>query len=54
VADVAKRWRLHPVSVRRMMQHGRLPRIIVGRRSLVARGAVEAFEKDGTIPSRLT
>lgn len=54
VADVARRWQLHPESIRRMMRQGRLPRTIVGRRSLLARGAVEAFEKDGTIARRLS
>jgi excisionase family DNA binding protein len=51
VAEVAQRWLLHPESVRRMIRQGRVPRVMVGRQNRVALSSVEAFEKNGAVPS---
>ena len=51
-AEVAARWRLHPESVRRMLRDGRLPRMLLGRRSLVPLSAIVDCEKQDAVPSR--
>ena len=52
VAEVAQRWQFHPESVRRMIRHGRVPRVMVGRGIRVALAAVEAIERGGSVPGR--
>lgn len=51
-AEVAARWRLHPETVRRMLRHGRLPRMFIGRRRLVPLSAITDCEEKGAVPSR--
>ena len=51
-AEVAARWQLHPESVRRLVREGRLPRMSIGRRSMVPLGAIIECEKKGAVPSR--
>jgi hypothetical protein len=51
-AEVAARWQLHPESVRRLVREGRLPRIYIGRRSLVPLSAIIDCEEKGAVPSR--
>jgi excisionase family DNA binding protein len=47
VAEVARRWQLHPESVRRMIRQRRISAAKVGRYNRVVLGAVEKFEQDG-------
>jgi hypothetical protein len=51
-AEVAARWQLHPESVRRLVRQGRLPRMNIGRRSLVPLSAIIDCEEKGAVPSR--
>lgn len=52
VTDVARRWQLHPETVREMLRQGRIPQMMVGRRHRVALSAVESLEKSGAVPCR--
>lgn len=49
LSDVAKRWQVHPVTVRRMVRDKRLPGIWVGRSIRVPLPAVEAAERRGNV-----
>jgi excisionase family DNA binding protein len=40
------RWGFHPESIRRMVRQGRLPACRIGKRLLVSRTDIEAFEQD--------
>jgi hypothetical protein len=51
-AAVAARWHLHPETVRRLVREGRLPRMYIGRRSLVPLAAIVECEQKGWVPSR--
>jgi hypothetical protein len=48
-AELARRWRWHPESVRRWTRLGKLPVVKVSRRTLIPLSAIEALEADGRI-----
>jgi excisionase family DNA binding protein len=50
VVEVAKRWQLHPESVRRMIRQGRIPAVKIGPQNRVALITLEKFEHDGAVP----
>lgn len=49
VSEVAERLKLHPNSVRTMIQDGRLPAIRIKRQYRVLPSALDAFAKKATI-----
>ena len=51
-AELARRWRWHPESIRRWTRLGKLPIVKIGRRTLIPFSAVEAIEADGRIISK--
>ena len=46
VADLVKRWQLHEVTLRRMLEHGRLPGFKVGGTWRVTEATVMAVESN--------
>ena len=50
VVEVARRWQLHPESVRRMIRQEGIPAVRVGRHNRVALSALEKFEHGGAVP----
>jgi excisionase family DNA binding protein len=48
-AELARRWRWHPESIRRWTRLGKLPIVKIGRRTLIPLSAIEALEADGQI-----
>ena len=51
-AELARRWRWHPESIRRWTRLGKLPIVKIGRRTLIPISAEEAIEADGRIISK--
>jgi hypothetical protein len=51
-AELARRWRWHPESVRRWTRLGKLPVVKVSRRTLIPLSAIEALEADGWIGAK--
>jgi Helix-turn-helix domain len=51
-AELARRWRWHPESIRRWTRLGKLPVIKVSRRTLIPLSAIEKIEADGFIAAK--
>jgi len=51
-AELARRWRWHPESIRRWARLGKLPVIKISRRTLIPLSAVERVEADGFISAK--
>ena len=49
VAEVAARWKLHPATIRKMVRQERLPRLLIGRHSLIPMSAIAQCEKQGWV-----
>jgi hypothetical protein len=48
-AELGRRWRWHPESIRRWTRLGKLPIVKISRRTLIPLAAVERIEADGLV-----
>ena len=47
--QIGHRWSMHPESIRRLIRDGKIRSLVIGRRRLVRRSAVELLELEAEV-----